>query len=114
MAGRGLNRRKPRELDASVEAAAPAVAEIRANSRKKKTPAPAKVRKPRAKKAPPRMRARSSVFDGGMKQVAIFDYHQRAAADDQLADLRTKHRGLYFLPIVKEPVPEPAAVAASA
>jgi hypothetical protein len=114
MAGRLLNRREMREPAASVEALAPDVPAIVAASRKKRTPAATKVRKPRAKKAPPRLRARWGVFDGGMKQVAIFDYNQRAAANDKLADLRAKHKWLYFLQIVKDPMPEPEAVPASA
>jgi hypothetical protein len=45
-----------------------------------------------------------------MKQVAIFDYNQRAAAEDKLADLLCRKKGLYFLQVVKEPMPEPAPV----
>ena len=60
------------------------------------------------------MRARWGVFDGGMKQVAVFDYNQRAAADEKLADLLGRHKGPYFLQIVKEPMPEPAPVEAPA
>src|SRR5262245_37523914 len=62
-----------------------------------KTPAKPTVRKVRAKKAPPRMCARWGVFDGGMKQVAIFDYNQRAAADDKLAHLNATKKGPHFL-----------------
>src|SRR5207248_10270252 len=74
---------------------------------KAKTRAAPKVRKPRAKKAPPRLRARWGVFDAGMKQVAIFDYNQRAAADQKLADLLSRKKGIHLLQIVKEPMPEP-------
>jgi hypothetical protein len=55
------------------------------------------------------MRARWALFDGAMKQVAIFAYNQRAAADEKLADLREKKKGLHFMQIVKEPMPEPVA-----
>ena len=75
---------------------------------KTKAPAAPKVKKTRAKKAPPRLRARWGVFDSGMKQVAIFDYNQRAAADEKLADLLARKKGIHFLQIVKEPMPEPA------
>lgn len=125
MAGRILNRRELRDQADEAErrqtaepAAVDAVAteEEKAAPKKKrakaKGPAVPKVRKPRAKKAPPRMRARWGVFDGGMKQVAVFDYNQRAAADEKLADLRVKHKGPYFMQIVKEPMPEPAAAEA--
>jgi hypothetical protein len=71
-----------------------------------------KVRKPREKKPPPRMRARWGVFDATMKQVAIFDYNQRAAADQKLADLCEKKKGIHFIQIVKEPMPEPTPAAA--
>jgi hypothetical protein len=42
-----------------------------------------------------------------MKQVAIFDYNHRALAYEKLADLREKKKTLYFLQVVKEPMPEP-------
>ena len=74
---------------------------------KAKAPA-AKARKPRKAKAAPRMRARWGVFDASMKQVAIFDYNQRAAADEKAAELAAKKNGTFFLQIVKEPMPEEA------
>jgi len=69
---------------------------------------PAKARKPRKPKAAPRMRARWGVFDASMKRVAIFDYNQRAAADEKAAELAAKKNGTFFLQMVKEPMPEPA------
>jgi hypothetical protein len=47
-----------------------------------------------------------------MKQLAIFDYNDRASADEKLADLREKKKGLYFMQIVTEPMPEPATAEA--
>jgi hypothetical protein len=44
-----------------------------------------------------------------MKQVAIFDYNQRAAADEKIADLIARKKGIHFLQIVKEPMPEAEA-----
>ena len=73
---------------------------------KAKAPA-AKARKP---KAAPRMRVRWGVFDASMKQVAIFDYNQRAAADEKAAELAAKKNGTFFLQMVKEPMSEPAPV----
>jgi hypothetical protein len=67
-----------------------------------------KVKKPRKKKEPPRICARWGVFDAAMRQVAIFDYNQRAEADRKIADLTAKKNAVYFLQIVKEPMPEPA------
>jgi hypothetical protein len=49
-----------------------------------------------------------------MKQIAIYDYNQRAAADEKLADLLAKKKGSHFLQIVKEPMPEPAGAEAAA
>ena len=132
MAGRILNRRELRKQsdaadqtappaedgapDAEVAEAAEAAAAPVKKARAKKAPADpkapkvpkvAKGRKPRAKKAPPRMCARWGVFDGSMKQVAVFDYNQRAAADEKLADLQSKKKGGHFLQIVKEAMAEP-------
>ena len=51
------------------------------------------------------------VFDGGMKQVALFDYNQRANAEQKLTELLGKQKGTYFLQVVKQPIPEPEPVA---
>jgi hypothetical protein len=67
-------------------------------------PRPKRVAK---KKEPVRMRARWAVFDGGMKQIAVFDYSNRDAADQKLADMNAKKSGGYFLQLVKEPMPAP-------
>jgi hypothetical protein len=118
MAGRILNRRELRkQTDQAepLEGAAPE-AEIAVAAPRKKAKASAavkKVKKPRAKKAPPRWRARWGVFDGGMKQVAVFDYNQRGAAEEKLADLLTKKKGPHFLQIVKEQMAEPVPVEAA-
>ena len=111
MASRILNRRalrKPADQPKAVAVATPGKKAPAKNSA-----APPKVRKPRAKKAPPRLCARWGIFDDGMKQVAIFDYNQRAAADTKLADLLAKRKGTHFLQLVKEPMPEPAPVEAA-
>ncbi|HZT83345.1 MAG TPA: hypothetical protein VFA26_24150 [Gemmataceae bacterium] len=118
MAGRILNRRELRkqadqagqaaEAAPAAEAAEAAPAAPAEKKRKAKAPAAKRVR---AKKAPPRLCARWGVFDAGMKQVAIFDYNQRAAAEEKLADLLARKKGAHFLQIVKEPMPEPAPAA---
>jgi hypothetical protein len=59
------------------------------------------------KKESARLCARWGVFDGGMKQVAIFDYNQRAAAEEKAADLRARKSGVFFLQIVKGPMADP-------
>jgi hypothetical protein len=76
---------------------------------KPKAPAKPRAKKPRAKKAPPRMVARWAVYDGAMKPLAMFPYNQRSAADQKLIDLAAKKTGTYFVQIVKEPMPEAEA-----
>ena len=118
MAGRILNRRELREQadhalapEAGASDAALAVAAPVKKARAKAAAGP-RVKKPRAKKAPPRMCARWGVFDSGMKQVAIFDYNQRAAADERLANLLATKKGIHFLQIVKAIMPEPVPMPA--
>jgi hypothetical protein len=136
MAGRILNRRELRRQSDAAESAsldqvedeAEAVAEEENESEEGKAaggsegvgdeapPAKAKakpraVRKPR-KKAAPRLRARWGVFDAAMKQVAVFDYKDRPAADAKVAELLAARKtGTFFLQMVKEPMPEDAAQA---
>ena len=115
MAGRILNRRVLREQANQAgrsETIAPGGATTPLKKKTKaKVPGAPKPKRPRAKKTPPRMRARWGVFDGAMKQVAIFDYNQRAAAEEKLAELLARKRTSHFLQIVKEPMPDPAPVA---
>jgi hypothetical protein len=109
MAKRVLNRRELRKVsDAAEQQDQQAEAETGTKKKKAKTPAEPKAKKPRKKKEPARMCARWGVFDAGMKQIAVFDYNQRAQADQKIADLVAKKNAVYFLQIVKEPMPEPA------
>jgi hypothetical protein len=125
MAGRILNRRElrkqadqaeqveqgePVEQEAEESADGEEEAEVKPK-KKPRAKAPA-VKKPRKKKEAPRMCARWGVFDASMKQVAIFDYKNRAAADEKVADLIAKKKAVHFLQIVKEPIVEPAEPAA--
>jgi hypothetical protein len=87
--------------------------EAKPAKKKAKAKAPPKPRKPRKPKAAPRMRARWGVFDASMKQVAIFDYNQRADAEQKVVELAAKKNGTFFLQVVKEPMPEPAAEGAA-
>jgi hypothetical protein len=120
MAGRILNRRELRkQTDQAEQAAEVGVSDADATvappktAAKRKAAAAPKVRKPRKPKAPPRMRALWCVYDGGMKEVALFDYNQRAAAEEKLATLLGKQKGTYFLQIVKQPMPAAEPDAAS-
>ena len=112
MAGRILNRRQLREQADQAEQSKAVASDLpvavvppKKEAKGRAAPGP-KAKKPRKVKAPPRMQARWSVFDAAMKQVAIFDYSQRAAANEKLADLLAKKKGAHFLQIVKEPMPE--------
>jgi hypothetical protein len=113
MAGRILNRRELRRQAEQPATAAPEAtpAPPAKKGKSKKAAAAPRVKKPRKSKAPVRLRARWGVFDAAMHQVAIFDYNQRAAAEEKLADLRARKKGIHFLQIVKEPMPEPAPTA---
>lgn len=114
MAGRILNRRELRkqadQADQS-EAIAPDATVAEAPPEKKARKTPVRKKRTSAKKVPLRMRARWGVFDGGMKQVAVFDYNQRAAAEERLAHLLATKKGVHILQIVKEPMPELAVEA---
>jgi hypothetical protein len=126
MAGRTLDRRELRrqsdqaeqngesEPDDADEADDEPAAKPAAKKPRAKAPPKPRVKRPRKAKVPPRMRARWGVFDNAMKQVAVFDYNQRAAAEGKLADLLARNKGLHFMQIVKEPMPEPAPAEAPA
>lgn len=106
MAGRIKNRRELRQQAEQAEAIAAAGVATPGPAAGKKRAATPKAKKPRGKKAAVRQRARWGVFDMAMKQIAIFDYNQRAAADQKVADLNARNKGEYFLQIVKEALPD--------
>src|SRR6516165_7618787 len=114
MAGRILNRRELRkQADQAAEAEAVVPNPVSAvapaeRAAKRKAGATPRAIKPRKVKAPPRMRACWGVFDGSMKEVAIFDFNQRAAAEEKLTALLNKNKGVYFLQVVKKPMLEVA------
>lgn len=113
MADRILNRRELRKQTTQADQANAAEAVTtasppKASARRKGAAAP-KTTKPHKSKMPPRMRALWCVNDGGMKEIALFDYNQRAAAEAKLAALQDKHKGPYFLQIVKQPMPAAAS-----
>src|SRR5262249_43613921 len=121
MAGRPLNRRDLRRQAEAAEQieqqpqAADAPGPDEAPAKKpRKAPAALKpsARKPRAPKAEQRMRARWCIYDAAMKPVAFFAYNQRAEADAKLADLLARVKGVHFLRLFKDAMPEPADGAA--
>jgi hypothetical protein len=117
VAGRTLNRRDLRRQAELAEQARPQTALPESPTEaeepvKKARKAPARkpsTRKPRAPKAEPRMRARWCIYDGSMKQVVLFAYNQRAAADAKLADLQARAKGVHFLRLFKDAIPQPPA-----
>lgn len=118
MAKRVLNRRQLRDdadAAARVETPAPQETDVAAEDApvkkkaapRKKAAAGPRPKRTAKKKDPVRMRARWAVFDGGMKQIAVFDYSNRDAADQKLADMNAKKGGAYFLQLIKEAMPAP-------
>lgn len=112
MAGRIMNRRELRKQNDQAdqaEATAPEASEtaVAKKPARKKAAGVARVRKPRAKKAPPRMCVRWGIFDAATRQVGIFDYNQRAAADARVTELLAKGKGMYYVQPVKEAMAEP-------
>src|SRR5579859_5877404 len=99
MATRTLNRRELREPQADEYESEDSQADAAPKEKKKRVKGvtPSRVRKLRAKKPPLRRRARWGVFDLGMRLVAIFDYSQRAAADEKLVELLARNKGVHFL-----------------
>jgi hypothetical protein len=120
MAKRILNRRELRKQADQAEQTAPLETEEapvsapapKGSKTKAKAAAKPRAAKPRKKKEPARLCARWGVFDTGMKQIAIFDYNNRVAAEEKVADLRAKKNAVYFIQMVKEPMPEPPPAAA--
>jgi len=115
MAGRILDRRKLREQaeggdqESKVSLDSANLAVLPKKNVKMKEPKVPKVKQPRAKKAPLLLFAHWGVFDKSMKQVAIFEYNQRADAEEKVTELNAKAKGDHFLQIVKEPMAELAS-----
>jgi len=98
------------EEDDDGEAKPKAKGKAKAKPKAKAAPKP---RKPRKPKAAPRMRARWGVFDASMKQLAVFDWKERAAADAKVAELAAKKSGTFFVQIVKEQMADPVVEGAA-
>ena len=119
MAGRILNRRELRKQGDEAEQTVAAESEPKpVVAKAKRAPGPignpgcAQSEKTAGEKGMPRLRARWCVYDGAMKQIAVFDYNQRTEADTKLAEMLGKKKGAYFLQILKDSMPEPVAVEA--
>jgi hypothetical protein len=107
MARRVLNRREMRKQADAAELVQPATEAAPEAPAAETAPRPRKT-SARKKKEPPRLVARWGVFDNAMKQVAAFDYNQRGLADQKVAELTAKKaNAIYFVQLVKEPMPHP-------
>lgn len=111
MARRTLDRKRLREEATAAEAAGVTDKPVRKKKASKTVdpdnPGSAlKVKKARVKKVklPPRTRVRWCIYDGGMKQVAVFDYNQLNAAKVKLAELLEKKPN-YFIQLFKDLLP---------
>jgi hypothetical protein len=117
MARRTLDRKRLREEATAAKAAGVPDKPVRKKTTKLVDPdkpgSALKVKKARTRKVklPPRTRVRWCIYDGGMKQVAVFDYNQLNAAKTKLAELLEKKPN-YFLQLFKDllPVEEEVAV----
>jgi hypothetical protein len=81
------------------------------------TEAPAEAMKPaikrtRTKKPPQRFEVHWAVCDGTMKQLALFNFKDRAGADKKLAEFEKRKTGTYFLQLVQETIVLQACAAA--
>lgn len=72
---------------------------------KKKAATPAK-RKSRSAAKEVRMKAFWGVFNQSFKQVAIFEYNERAAADEKAAELSGSQKQPHFVQPVKKEIEE--------
>lgn len=103
MAGRILNRRELRKQTDQAQlpmplTPGPGVVAAPATTTGKPPGSAPRGRKPRKKKEPPRFCARWCVYDAAMKQVAVFDYNQRAAAEQKIVDLASRKKRHPFPP----------------
>jgi len=89
---------EPESIEAAAEAVVKPAAKPRTRTKKVKTPA--------------RMEAQWAVCDGTMKQLALFNFNDRAGADKKLAEVEKRSTGTFFLQLVKETVVLQACAAA--
>ncbi len=109
MARKVLNRKALREENEAAEAAdVPHDADDEEGETKvKKAPKKPAARKSRAKVAKVvRLKAFWGVYNQSMKEVAVFDYANRKAADKKATDLTASAKTPHFVQIVKRAIDE--------
>lgn len=83
-------------------------------ARKKATKRAAAPRKRAKAKATARKRLLWGVFSGSMKEEGRFPYHDRAAAEEKMEQLKTKSpKKLFFIQPIKDEITEPLPAAAA-
>ncbi len=100
MARKVLNRKELREEHDAAEAAG---IEPKAGP-KKKAPAKRKSRSKVVKEV--RLKAFWGVFNQSLRRIALFEYSQRADADQKAADLSALQKSPHFVQLVKEVIEE--------
>lgn len=102
------------ELRKQAEAATKGASTDGKSGKKKKKAARKKSTRVKSR-TPERKRLVWAVFNGSMKEEARFPYDQRDAAEEKIAQLRTKSpKKLFFIQRVKEPIPDAPPPAAEA
>ena len=111
MARRTLNRRELRVANEAAEAAEAAAGD---EGEEEDGAAVAKPAKKAAKKRKSRSKADKivrykafwGVFNQSLKRVAVFEYHERSAADKKAEELSGSQKTPHFVRPVKEPIEE--------
>lgn len=82
--------------------------EGRKPKKKAKAPSKAKVKAVKVPKPSARMRIVWTVMNDAFKQVGLFEYNQKEAADARAAELTARGKGTHFVMKSKEPMPDNA------
>ena len=122
MAGKPLNRMDLRrqhdaaepldpmedEAEDTVEDSDDEESEGRKPKKKAKAPSKAKAKAVKVPKPSARMRIVWTVMNDAFKQVGLFEYNQKEAADARAAELTARGKGTHFVMKSKEPMPDNA------
>ena len=122
MAGKPLNRMDLRrqhdaaepldpmedEAEDIVEDSDEEESEGRKPKKKAKAPSKAKAKAVKVPKPSARMRIVWTVMNDAFKQVGLFEYNQKEAADARAAELTARGKGTHFVMKSKEPMPDNA------
>jgi hypothetical protein len=101
-----MARKSPSRLDMRKQVEAAEAVEKTAEKEKK----PRKAAAPRTRKAKEKAEVRKRliwvVYSGSMKEEGRFPYHERAAAEERIEQLKLKSKKMYFIQPVKEIIGE--------